>query len=83
MVKIVNSQNLKSNFRMKDHEYLKNLKSPGNFMARIDLSNAFFSIPLHKDSTNCFTHLLPKVTNMIFASSPSDSPHPLQYLPKL
>ena len=38
---------------MKDHEYLKNLIHPGYFMASIDLSNGFFSIPLHKDSKKC------------------------------
>ena len=46
----LNSQIPKIHFRMEDHEYLKNLIRPGYFMASIDLSNAFFSMPLHEDS---------------------------------
>ena len=37
---------------MEDHEYLKNLIRPGDFMTPIDLLNALFSILLHKDNKN-------------------------------
>ena len=43
------STDLKIHLRIEDHEYLKNLICPGDFTATIDLSNVFFSIPLHKD----------------------------------
>ena len=39
----------KIHFRMEDHEYLINFIRPDNFMPFIDLSNASFSFPLHKD----------------------------------
>ena len=39
-------------FKIEDHEYLKNLLRPVEFMAPIDSSNALFSISLHKDSKN-------------------------------
>ena len=64
----LNSQIPKSNFRMEDHEYLKNLIRLDDFMAPIDLSNTPFSIPLHKDS-KIYAHLNSKVTNVIFSSS--------------
>ena len=35
---------------MKDHEYLKNIIHPDDFIASNDLPNAFCSIPLQKDS---------------------------------
>ena len=47
---LLNSQISNSIFRMEDHKYLKNLICTGEFMVPIDLSNALFSIPLHKES---------------------------------
>ena len=40
---------------MEDHEYLKNILRPDDFMASIDLSNIWFSIPLHKDSKKFYS----------------------------
>lgn len=44
----------KVTFKMEGLDVIKSLLQPDDFMMSVDLSNAFFSIPLHEDS-KCFT----------------------------
>ena len=41
---------------MDTHDTIKDILSPGDYMASIDLTDAFFSVPIHKDSKRflCF-----------------------------
>ena len=50
---------------MEDHEYLKYCKRSDDCIASIDLTNASFSIPLHKDSEKFFKFSNPNVINII------------------
>lgn len=45
----LNLQINKVSFKMETHEHITNLIELSDFMASIDLSDAFFSIPVHKD----------------------------------
>lgn len=46
---LLNHQIIKISFKMETHDQIRNLIEPLDFMASIDLSDAFFSIPIHKD----------------------------------
>ena len=49
-LKPLNTHITKAHFRMEDREYIKSLIAPDDFMVSIDLKDAFFAIPLHRDS---------------------------------
>ena len=52
----LNLQIKKVHFRMEDSQFIKSMISKNDFMASIDLADAFFSIPLHESSKKyiCF-----------------------------
>ena len=49
-LKLVNKSIQDTHFKMEDRNFIKGLINQGDFMASIDLSDAFFSIPIHTES---------------------------------
>ena len=53
---LINKQIMDVHFKMDTHDTIKDILSPGDYMASIDLTDAFFSVPIHVDSKKylCF-----------------------------